>query len=96
VTKFFIAAAALSLGFASPALARDGMRSFTHEGITYDYTSSKIDDVLVLEGTARPLGGAFRLEVRNGKVTGYVGTTRVSFLVRDVKRLPLSIKVATR
>ncbi|MBO9714326.1 hypothetical protein [Sphingomonas sp.] len=95
MTRYFLgAAAALSLAIAAPALAGDDVHSFTHEGITYSYTTTKVDNVVVLEGTARPIGGKFHLEVRNGRVTGFVGNARVSFLVRDVVDLPESVKVA--
>jgi hypothetical protein len=82
VIRTLFAAAALTLA-ASPALANENERSFTRDGITYTYTSTKVDDALVLEGTARPLGGKFRFVVRDGKVTGYAGNVKVAFLVQD-------------
>lgn len=85
VTRIFLAAAALSL-VAAPAMARDDTRTFTRDGITYTYTSTKVDDTLVLEGSAAPLGGRFRLVVRDGKVTGYAGGVRVVFTVAAVRK----------
>lgn len=83
--RTLIAAAALTLA-ASPALANENERSFTRDGITYTYTSTKVKDALVLEGTAEPMGGKFRFVVRDGKVTGYAGNAKVAFLVADVMK----------
>jgi hypothetical protein len=96
VTKFLVTAATLALAFAAPAVARDNIRTFTHEGVTYSYTSTRTDDTLVLEGFARPVGGRFRLVVRDGRVTGHVGGARVSFLVRDAVELGKTLNIASR
>ncbi|WP_404333752.1 hypothetical protein AB2M62_11165 [Sphingomonas sp. MMS12-HWE2-04] len=77
MTRLFLAAAAATLTFAAPALATE--RTFTHEGVTYNYTVTQQGDVKVLEGTAAPTGEKFRLTVKNGWVSGYAANARVSF-----------------
>lgn len=76
MTRTLIAAAAATLAFAAPAFASD--RSFTHEGVTYDYTVTPKGDARVLEGKAST-GSKFKLTVRDGWVNGYVANARVSF-----------------
>ncbi|MFZ5749150.1 MAG: hypothetical protein ACOY45_16010 [Pseudomonadota bacterium] len=71
-------AAFLSLAIATPALAKDGERSFTQDGVTYVYTVSQTETGRVLEGKASQ-GGRFRLTVENGWVRGTVGNRYVSF-----------------
>lgn len=76
MTKTFIAAAAAALTLAAPAFAAE--RSFTRDGVTYNYTMTEQDGARVLEGHASQ-GGKFRLVVRNGWVKGDVAGNRVSF-----------------
>lgn len=76
MTKTFFAAAAAALTLASPALATE--RSFTRDGVTYEYTATAQGDARVLEGRASE-GGTFRLVVRDGWVKGEVDGARVSF-----------------
>ncbi|MDV3457291.1 hypothetical protein RZN05_09885 [Sphingomonas sp. HF-S4] len=76
MTKLFLAAAAATIAFAAPAIAKD--RVFTHEGVTYAYTATPGSDGLVLEGKASK-GGKFRLVVKGDWVNGYAGGARVSF-----------------
>ena len=86
MTRFIIAAAAVSVALAGPAFAGDKQkRTFTRDGVTYTYTSTKTDDATVLEGRAHPYGGNFRLVVKGDKVTGHAGNDRVSFRVSDKK-----------
>ena len=76
MTKFLFAAAAATLAFASPALA--GERQFTHQGLTYTYTTEVTNKGRVLKGTVSK-GGRFELIVQDGWVRGNVDGTRVSF-----------------
>ncbi|AQR73506.1 hypothetical protein [Sphingomonas sp. LM7] len=76
MTKLLIAAAAATIAFAAPAIAKE--RIFTHEGVTYAYTAKPVGDQLVLEGSASK-GGKFRLVVKGDWVNGYAGGARVSF-----------------
>ncbi|RYY26845.1 MAG: hypothetical protein EOP62_08785 [Sphingomonadales bacterium] len=76
MSRYLLAAVAATLTLAAPALANE--RTFTHEGVTYTYTSVQQGEARVLEGSASE-GGDFRLTVKNGWVRGKVGGTRVSF-----------------
>ncbi|MDT8757313.1 hypothetical protein MZO42_01255 [Sphingomonas psychrotolerans] len=76
MTRFLIAAAAATVAFATPALAKE--RVFTHEGVTYAYTSTPSPAGLVLEGKAST-GAKFRFVVKGDWVSGYAGGGRVSF-----------------
>ena len=77
MTKLLIAAAAATtIAFAAPATARE--RTFTHEGVTYSYTSTPSAEGVVLEGKAST-GGKFRFVVKGDWVSGYAGGARVSF-----------------
>jgi hypothetical protein len=90
MTKFLFAAAAATLAFASPALA--GERQFSHQGVTYTYTTEIAGKGRVLKGTASK-GGRFELFVQDGWVRGNVDGTRVSFAA---PRKSASISVAAR
>lgn len=76
MTKTIFAAAVATLALASPALATE--RSFTRDGVTYNYSTTTQGDARVLEGHASQ-GGKFRLTVKNGWVKGYVAANPVSF-----------------
>jgi hypothetical protein len=91
VTRFLIAAAAATVAFTTPALAKE--RVFTHEGVTYAYTSTPSDAGLVLEGKAST-GSKFRFVVKGDWVSGYAGGARVSF--RAPKREDAAVQVAQR
>ncbi len=91
MTRFLIAAVAAVVAFAAPATAKE--RVFTHEGVTYAYTSTPGKAGLVLEGTAST-GGKFRFVVKGDWVQGYAGGARVSF--RTPKREGAAILVAQR
>lgn len=80
-----IATPALAL-VATAGIAGEPTKSFTHEGVTYRYESTKTaDGATVLTGTALPQGDAFRLVVRNGVVTGHAGARPVRFSVASAK-----------
>ena len=90
MTRFLFAAAGLSLAFALPAAA-ENVRTFTHENITYTYTSTKVDDTIVIEGTAAPVGGKFRFLVRDGREQGELLLTPIA----DGATLPPGALVVT-
>ena len=96
MSRIHFAAALLALGLATPTFAHEGERSFTRDGITYTYTSTRTGDTLVLEGIAKPTGGKFRFVVRDGRVTGYAGDVRVNFLVAKALRESGIVSVAAR
>ncbi|TGX55598.1 hypothetical protein E5A73_00195 [Sphingomonas gei] len=91
MTRFLTAAAAATIVFAAPATAKE--RVFTHEGVTYAYTSTPSDAGLVLEGKAST-GSKFRFVVKGDWVQGYAGGARVAF--RTPKRQGASVLVAQR
>lgn len=91
MTKLFLAAAAATIAFTAPAIAKE--RVFTHEGVTYAYTATPASEGLVLEGKASK-GGKFRLVVKGEWVNGYAGGARVSF--RAPKRDEVEVLVAQR
>lgn len=77
MTRTLFTAAAAVLAFATPALAAEE-HSFTHEGVTYQYSVTPTESARILEGKAST-GGTFRLVVKNGWVSGRVDGARVSF-----------------
>ena len=71
---------------ATAGIASEPAKSFTHNGTTYRYESTKsADGATVLTGTAVESGEAFRLIVRNGVVTGHAGNRPVRFSVASAK-----------
>lgn len=78
--RLLFAAAGVSIAFAAPAFAQDAKYSFVREGVDYRYTTKKVGEVTVIEGRTAP-GGAFRLEVRNGRVRGTMNSQPVAFTV---------------
>jgi hypothetical protein len=90
VSKHLFAATAAFLTIAAPAIAHD--RSFTRDGVTYNYTVIDQGDARVLAGRAST-GETFRLVVRDGWVNGYAASTRVSF---RTPRRPSTVEVAQR
>lgn len=76
-TTLFTAAVALTVSTA--AFARDGERQFTHQGITYVYTTAVEGGRTVITGRQLPSGDAFRLVVDGQRVTGVAGGQPVAF-----------------
>lgn len=69
------AALAILASIAAPAMAE----SFTRDGITYDYTVKTVGESTVIKGKIVNSGEAFRLRVKNDRVSGLVGVWPVSF-----------------
>jgi hypothetical protein len=90
VIKTTFAAIALTLGLASPALAADAHMSFTHEGVSYDFTVSKAGKSTIYRGNATP-GGDFYLVERNNKVTGTANGVSVSFPVPKADKVNTAV-----
>jgi hypothetical protein len=90
VSKTLFAAAAALSTLATPAFAHD--RSFTRDGVTYNYTVTAEGDARVLAGKAST-GETFRLVLRDGWVNGYAANSRVSF---RAPRRANSVEVAQR
>lgn len=64
----------------APAMAA----SFTQDGITYDYSVKEADGATLISGTIVNSGKDFRLKVKGGKVSGFVGTSAVNFKTTSV------------
>lgn len=73
--KTIFALAMLSSVAAAPAMAE----SFTRDGVTYDYNVKTVGQSTLISGTIVNSGQAFRLRLREGRVTGQVGVWPVSF-----------------
>lgn len=80
--RMLLTATFLTVAAAAPAFAEPVERSFEHDGVTYTYTEDVRADRTILEGRAMP-GSRFRLVVRNGRVSGYSGLTRVNFELEE-------------
>ncbi|WP_293876641.1 MULTISPECIES: hypothetical protein [unclassified Sphingomonas] len=77
-------------------MAREGERSFQHEGQTYVYTTSVANDRQVISGRRYPSGAPFRLVVRGNRVTGTAGGVPVSFRTADAKGAVRGTQLALR
>ena len=98
---FVTLAFSLMAGFAiaAPAFADEPQRvQFTHEGVSYSYTLSKVGKSTVIDGRATP-GTNFHLIVREGHVTGRINDMQVSYDVpsADVQAATArQVRVASR
>lgn len=77
-----------AIAFAAPAVAHAGteseVRTFTRDGVKYEYTSTVEGKREVIRGTAD--GVPFRFVVRGNYVTGYNGHHPVEFTYRAAKK----------
>ena len=64
----------------APAMAR----SFTQDGVTYDYTVKQGADATLVTGTIVNSGKDFRLRIKGDRVSGFVGASAVSFKTSSV------------
>jgi hypothetical protein len=74
LTLALLAAATIS----APALAKDARKSFTKDGITYNYAVSEIPNAIIYHGRSTE-GAEFHLVLRGNKVTGTANGIRVAF-----------------
>jgi hypothetical protein len=96
MTKFPLIATLL-FAVATPAMAAAPAKervSFTHDGVTYNYTQTKVGDSLVIQGYAEN-GPDFYYVVRNGRVVGKTDDNAVSFSVADAVSGGRSVEVAS-
>ena len=77
-------------------MAREGQRTFEHDGQTYVYTSTFANDRQVISGRRYPAGAPFRLVVRNGRVSGTAGGVPVSFKVAEAAGVVRGTQLAAR
>ena len=92
MTKIFLnTALALGLLVSGPLIAAPAEdlahETFTHAGVTYDYTVVRKGNVRLIEGYDRTNNRRFRLRVAHGWVDGTVDGGPVSFALNDVKRI---------
>lgn len=91
IKSFHIAAAAAL--FAVPALAHadSAAQQFTHEGVTYTYTSEEANGERVIRGTAFNGKAPFELHVRGRFVTGTFNSQAVEFTQAEAKALGIQV-----
>lgn len=77
-------------------MAREGQRTFEHEGQTYVYTSTVDHGRQVIAGRRFPGGAPFRLVVRDGRVSGTAGGVPVSFRVAEAAGAVRGVQLASR
>ncbi len=81
VIKFNLIPALVLAAVAAPAVAKE-KATFTHEGVTYVYSETKVGASTIYKGRATP-GDSFYLVARNGQVTGTANSIPVSFRVPE-------------
>ncbi len=77
-------------------MAREGERTFQHEGQTYVYTSTVAASRQVISGRTFPSGAPFRLVVRGDRVTGTAAGVPVSFRTTEAKGAASDVELAMR
>ncbi|WP_144095266.1 hypothetical protein [Croceicoccus sediminis] len=75
--KIAISLALASTAVAAPAIAQEE-KTFTHNGVEYEYTTRTVGDATMVTGTD-DRGKAFRLYVTDSRVRGTYNGSRVSF-----------------
>jgi len=95
--KTFAILAAVAASLTSTiGMAREGEKTFRHEGQTYVYTTSFVDGREVISGRRYPAGAPFRLVVRDGRVTGTAGGVPVSFRTAYARGAARGVELASR
>jgi hypothetical protein len=79
------------------AMARDGERTFQHEGSTYVYTTTDASaDRHVIRGRRFPGGDRFRFVLHGSRVTGAANGVPVSFRTADARGAVNPTRLASR
>lgn len=95
--KTFTIAAAVAAALTSTiGMAADNTQRFTHDGMTYVYTSKQSGNRQVIDGRRFPSGAGFHLVVRNDRVSGTSGGVPVEFTLADARGAQGAVEVATR
>jgi hypothetical protein len=95
-TVAILAVAAATL-ISTGAMARDGERTFRHDGNTYVYTATDVSaDRHVIRGRRFPGGDSFRFVVHGSRVTGAANGVPVSFRVADARGAVGPTRLASR
>ncbi|MCU6453771.1 hypothetical protein LPN01_06745 [Sphingomonas sp. A2-49] len=77
-------------------MAREGQRTFEHDGQTYVYTTTVANDRQIITGRRFPSGAPFRLVVRGDRVTGTAGGVPVSFRTAEARGAVRGTQLASR
>lgn len=97
-TKSLKSFAFAAIALAAPALAHAGteseVRTFTRDGVNYEYTSTVDGSREILRGTAD--GVPFRFVVRGAYVSGYNGHQPVEFTYRSADKKSGRTDIAAR
>lgn len=85
IKSFQIAAAAALIAAPAFAHAEEARAQFTHEGVTYTYTTENAKGERVIRGTAFNGKAPFELHVRGRYVTGTFNSQAVEFTQAEAK-----------
>lgn len=91
IKSFQIAAAAALVAVPALAHAESAGAQFTHEGVTYTYTTQVANGERVIRGTAFNGKAPFELHVRGRYVTGTFNSTPVEFTQAEAKALGIEV-----
>lgn len=94
--SFAILATVAAILTSTIGMAREGERTFEHQGQTYVYTTVVANDRQVISGRRYPSGAPFRLVVRGNRVTGTAGGVPVSFRTADARGAVQTTQLASR
>lgn len=89
--SFQIAAAAALIAVPAIAQAEDTGAKFTHEGVTYTYTTQVANGERVIKGTAFGGKAPFELHVRGRYVTGTFNHQAVEFTQAEARALGIQV-----
>ena len=94
-TVTIVAAVAAALT-STIGMAADGKQRFTHDGMTYVYTSKQAGDRQIIDGRRYPSGAGFHLVVRKDRVSGVSGGVPVAFTLADARGAQGAVELAAR
>lgn len=80
--KFPLTIALIATAIAAPAVAKD-KTTFTHDGVTYTYTTEKVGNSTVIQGRAMPGDDFYYVVDSKGRIAGKANEAPVSFTVAD-------------
>lgn len=91
IKSFQIAAAAALIAVPAMAQAEEAGAKFTHEGVTYVYTTQVSGGERVIKGSAFNGKAPFELHVRGRYVTGTFNHQAVEFTQSEAKALGIQV-----
>ncbi|WP_445192048.1 hypothetical protein ACT009_16010 [Sphingomonas sp. Tas61C01] len=94
-TLTIVAAVAAALT-STIGMAAEGQQRFTHDGMTYVYTSKQDGNRQIIDGRRFPAGAGFHLVVRNNRVSGVSGGVPVDFALDEARGAKGAVEVAAR